>query len=209
MDSSMDNSALDKIIQSRHSVRSFSDHAPGKDMIKDIVEAGRLAPYAGLANRGSTDFRKFFVIHRNNSAVYKLRTAAAEAVVAKLAAMPEIDDPRAQPMLAAMRSIADKGLPPWHAPWLIIVAERRGYPAHEMQSLGFCLENMWLKATALNLGMQMVSAINDLNGTEILGEILGINPAEFCCGACLIGYPLTSGRDEPRQEPVLSITWLE
>ena len=40
------------------------------------------------------------------------------------------------------------------APYYIVVAERKGYPPVELQSLAHCMENMWLKATALGLGFQ-------------------------------------------------------
>jgi len=44
-----------------------------------------------------------------------------------------------------------------YRPYYIVVAERSGIPPAEQQSLAHCLENMWLKATALGLGFQLVS----------------------------------------------------
>ena len=44
------------------------------------------------------------------------------------------------------------------APEFIVVAEKKGFSAVEQQSLAHCLENMWLKATALNPGFQFVSS---------------------------------------------------
>ncbi|MGD0953085.1 MAG: hypothetical protein ABR985_11955 [Methanotrichaceae archaeon] len=34
----------------------------------------------------------------------------------------------------------------------MVVAERKSFPPVEQQSLAHCLQNMWLKATALGLG---------------------------------------------------------
>ena len=48
------------------------------------------------------------------------------------------------------------------APYYIVVAERKGYPPVELQSLAHCLENMWLKATALELGFQIVSITSEM-----------------------------------------------
>lgn len=44
------------------------------------------------------------------------------------------------------------------APEFIVVAEKKGFPEVEQQSLAHCLENMWLKANALDLGFQLVSS---------------------------------------------------
>ncbi len=49
--------------------------------------------------------------------------------------------------------IGDKGIPGVStAPYFIIIAELRGIPPAEQESLAHVLENMWLKTTALNLG---------------------------------------------------------
>ncbi len=52
------------------------------------------------------------------------------------------------------------------APYFIVGAEKKGFPAVEQQFLAHCLENMWLKATALGLGFQLVS--RQLRWTTIL-----------------------------------------
>ncbi len=48
------------------------------------------------------------------------------------------------------------------APYFIIIAEKKGFLRVEQQSLAHCLENMWLKATALDLGFQLVFATAQL-----------------------------------------------
>lgn len=205
----MENKSISGIISSRSTVRSFTDQVPSKDLITEVLEAGRLAPYAGLANRGTTDFRRFFVLPRGSKSIELLRSAILQEVKVKLPEYERSNDPKMQNMLQVMRMISEKGLPPWTAPWLVIVAERRGHPAHEVQSMGHCIENIWLQATALDLGIQLVSAINDLNGSELLGQILCLDAAQFHCTAFQIGYPASPPRQDARHEPDLLITWLD
>lgn len=204
----LDNEILDRLIMSRRSVRAYKSEIPDRALIAQIIEAGRQAPYAGLANRGTNDFRHFFVIAKDSPVVDKLRIACAEAVREKLAVYEQQNDPRMKNMLQAMRMIAEKGLPPWQAPWLIIIAERKGFPPREGQSLACVLENMWLKTTALGLGMQLVSAINDLEESVALSEVTGLPAGEYAYDACQIGWPEGSNREQPREEPASSVKWI-
>src|SRR5664280_1998331 len=60
------------------------------------------------------------------------------------------------------------------APYFIIVAEKKGFPAVEQQALAHCLENMWLKATALGLGFQLVSITAQMTDNPAFCKILDI-----------------------------------
>lgn len=203
------NECLDSIIRSRHTVRQFSDVIPDREMIEQIIEAGRLSPYAGLPNKGTTDFRRFFVISKNSDKIEQLKALTIEAVQAKLDSLENEDNPKMQRMLGGMRMVVKNGPPIGGAPWLVIIAERRGFPAREDQALAFCLAHMWLKATALGLGMQLVSAISDLKDSPELSDMLGLPTGEFTFDACSIGYPDAPISETLREEPHLSITWLE
>jgi len=75
------------------------------------------------------------------------------------------------------------------APFYIVLAERRGYPPAELQSLAHCLENMWLKATALGLGFQLVSVTSGMSSDAAFCAILGLPPGEWELMGCAVGYP--------------------
>ena len=75
------------------------------------------------------------------------------------------------------------------APYYIVVAERRGFPPVELQSLAHCLENMWLKATALDLGFQIVSVTSQMSSDPAFCAILGIPSGEWELMGCAVGYP--------------------
>ncbi len=79
----------------------------------------------------------------------------------------------------------------------------------EQQSLAHCLQNMWLKATALGLGFQLVSATAQMDANPEFCELLGINPDEWAFYGCAIGYPdeeLTSSVRPPVDEVT---RWIE
>lgn len=208
-DFSVCNEILDRIIRSRHSVRQFKDEIPSREMITQVIEAGRLSPYAGLPNKGTTDFRRFFVISKNSGMIGQLKELTIEAVQEKLLSHEGNENPKMQRMMNGMRMVVANGPSIGSAPWLIIIAERRGFPARENEALAFCLANMWLKATALGLGLQLVSAISDLKDSPELSEMLGLETGEFTFDACSIGYPVSSISDVVRDEPHLAVTWFE
>jgi len=107
-----------------------------------------------------------------------------------------------------LEMIAEHGLPISNAPYYIVVAERKGIPPAEAQSLAHCLQNMWLKATALGLGFQLISATAEMSGNKDFCELLGIPFGKFGLDGCLIGYQdqQPAPIDRPRLVDVL--TWL-
>jgi nitroreductase len=95
------------------------------------------------------------------------------------------------------------------APYYIVVAERKGYPPVELQSLAHCMENMWLKATALGLGFQLVSITSEMSKNPEFCRILGINAGAWDLMGCAIGYPHDELSPSIRP-PVDDVTrWLE
>jgi nitroreductase len=95
------------------------------------------------------------------------------------------------------------------APCYIVVAERRGFPPVGLQSLAHCMENMWLKATALGLGFQLVSVTSQLSDDPAFCAVLGLNPGEWDLMGCAIGYPPDELTPSIRP-PVEDVTrWLE
>ena len=91
---------------------------------------------------------------------------------------------RAQAVMFVQRlsMIKKRGMVPGvgTAPYYIVVAERRGFPPVELQSLAHCLENMWLKATALDLGFHIVSITQKCQMIQSSVRFLGFPPANGC-----------------------------
>ena len=212
------NVTLDQILAHRRSYRMFKPEFPPEDAIRRIIHAGLLAPFAAAAVGNSSDyFRRFFVMKKGSQSM----NAAAPLVMAEIHRMSDSlhDDMknnlrlREQAIGFAQRlaMIKKLGVVPGigTAPYYIVVAERKGYPPVELQSLAHCMENMWLKATALELGFQIVSITSEMAQKPEFCNILGITPGEWELMGCAIGYPqeVLSPSIRPNVEDVTR--WLE
>jgi nitroreductase len=211
------NAIIDDILASRRSYRMFLPLIPPEDAIRRIIHAGLLAPYAAAAVGTSHDyFRRFFVI-RNGSAsmeaVQPIVFNAATGMAAELDHAMEVN-PKLRFQAAAFAErltlIKKMGKVPGvgTAPYYIIVAEKKGFPPVGQQSLAHCLENMWLKATALDLGFQLVSITSQMSDDAEFCRRLGIAPGIWDLAGCAVGYP----KDElsPAIRPAVDdvTTWL-
>mgnify|MGYP001190489407 CR=1 FL=1 len=213
-----ENAIIDRIIGCRRSNREFGPDIPEKEDIRRILHAGIMAPYAAVAVRTSKDyFRRFFVIKSGSQAMNSLSRFVFEKVQkmeAELALAMERDPlfrKRAAGFYRRLAMIAKLGFVPGvgTAPYYIVAAERRGYPPVELQSLAHCMENMWLKATALGLGFQLVSVTSEMADDPVFCSELGLRPGKWALMGCAVGYP----RDElsPAIRPPVDdvTTWIE
>jgi nitroreductase len=134
--------SLDEIISYRRSIRVFKAEFPPIEDIKKIIRAGPLAPYADAAVGDVKDIRKFFIIRKNSKTLQK------NPSLMKIGTS----------FLKRLEMVKNQGVPGvGTAPYYIIIAERKGIPQVEQQSLAHCLQNMWLKSTELGLGFHLVS----------------------------------------------------
>jgi nitroreductase len=213
-----ENAVIDRVLGCRRSCRQFAAEVPDREQIERIIHAGLLAPFAAAAVGTSKDyFRRFFVIPLGSEAMRALSPLVMEKVrrmEADLArAMKE--DPvlreKTSGFLRRLEMIVKGGIVPGigTAPYYIVVAEKRGFPPVELQSLAHCMENMWLKATALGLGFQLVSVTSEMADHAGFCKVLAIQPGEWALTGCAVGYP----RDElsPAIRPPAGdvTTWLE
>jgi len=188
--------AFDNIIEARRSIRFFNDEMPPKECIEDIINAGLLAPYAAQAVGEEEYFRKFIVISKNSEKMKEIAEIAknnvkmaSKGLKAQMEKNPYLKE-KGSSFLKRLELFADKGvLGIGTAPYYIVVAEKKGFPPVEQQSLAHCLQNMWLKATSLDLGFHLVSATAQMGEDKDFCEILGINPGEFGVNGCAVGYP--------------------
>lgn len=209
------NNAFDKILKTRRSIRFFRDESPPKELIEDIISAGLFAPYAGLAMENEEYFRKFIVIPRNTRAMEKITEITknkmkvkSEAFKSEMDKNPYLKE-KGVAFSKRLELFADKGvLGIGTAPYYIVVAEKKGFPPVQQQSLAHCLENMWLKATSLNLGFHLVSATAQMAEDEDFSRILGIKFGEYEINGCAIGYPKENLPESSRPETKEVISWI-
>ena len=209
---------LDRILAERRSYRMFKPELPPEDAIRRIIHAGLLAPFAAAAVGSSTDyFRRFFVMRMGSRSM----KAASPLVMEQVGVMADAlkKEMEKNPALRKMAgsfaqrldAIQKMGRVPGigTAPNYVIVAERKGYPPVELQSLAHCMENMWLKATALDLGFHLVPVTSQMSKSPAFCKILGIPAGEWELMGCAIGYPQDELSPSIRP-PVEDVTrWLE
>ncbi|MGB9175937.1 MAG: nitroreductase family protein [Methanoregula sp.] len=189
---------LDQILAERRSHRVFRPDFCSDDEIRRILHAGLLAPFAAAAVGGSHDyFRRFFVLRKGSesmNAVIPLVMRQVQKMSADLETEMQKDPSlraKAAGFVRRLSMIRDAGVIPGigTAPFYVVVAERRGYPPVELQSLAHCLENMWLKATALGLGFQIVSVTSQMSSDPAFCAVLGLPPGAWELMGCGVGYP--------------------
>ena len=69
---------LDKILEQRQSIRHFDITEVPEEKLEAVIEAGRLAPFAGLVQKDTDSFRHFFVIHKDSEIVEKIKALCEE-----------------------------------------------------------------------------------------------------------------------------------
>lgn len=208
------NNMFDEIIKSRRSVRFFKDEFPSKEFIKDILNAGMMAPYAAQAVGENEDFRRFFVFENGSESMEiaaNLMGKKAEEGLNHFKRMitekPFLKN-KVQPFMDKLQMIVDKGvLGVGTAPYFIVVAELRGVPPVEQESIAHCLENMWLKATALQLGFHLVSLTSQMAEEEEFMKLLDIPVGKYGINGCAIGYPAMKAPSVPRPNITKVTKW--
>jgi nitroreductase len=116
----------------------------------------------------------------------------------------------ASSFLKKLELFSDKGvLGIGTAPYYIIIAEKKGFPPVEQQSLAHCLQNMWLKTTTLNLGFHLVSATSQMAEDDDFCKAVGINSKEYAINGCAIGYAKEIPQKASRPENKEVIRWME
>ncbi len=212
------NIVFDRIIIERRSHRKFREEFPAESHIRDIIHAGLHAPFAAAAvSKTENYFRRFFVLKKDSKSMTMVAPLIFEEVKVAASNLERAmeNDPQLRTqaigfanrlaMIKKMGKVPGVGT----APYFIIVAEKKGFPAVEQQTLAHCLENMWLKATALSLGFQLVSITAQMADNPAFCKILEIPPGEWALMGCAIGYPAEELSFSVRP-PVDRVTrWLE
>ena len=210
---------LDEIINARRTYRMFRPGVPPAVHIGGIIQAGLAAPFAAAAvgGKGHEYFRQFFVFPRGSrdlviagGLLMQKVHMMAEELEMQMKNNPSLR-PKVEPFYCRLEMIRKAGVVPGveTAPYYIVVAERKGYPPVEQQSLAHCLENMWLKATSLNLGFQLVSVTGQMGPDPEFCRLLGIQPDVFELNGCAVGYYQEQLPPSIRPPAELVTRWME
>ncbi|NTV90119.1 MAG: nitroreductase family protein [Clostridiales bacterium] len=196
-----DNQLLDRILSERHTTRSFKDVAPDKELIEEVLNAGMISPYASISSNDIEIFRHFYVIPKGNPLLEKINSLISSQTSEDLEQFNRLQ--QSDPLIKKygegygrmLANVSKNGLPGFvDVPCLIIAAEWRGARKAEKQSLAHAMQNMWLKATALNLGFQLVSPIESMTWNQEFNGIFGYEPGLYGFHGCVLGYPTENKR---------------
>ena len=209
-----DGKSLEAIMASRRTVRRFMPQAPPRDLVERVVRAGLLAPYSGLGVTRE-DFRRVVVVSRDSTVMTQATLLLKQSIRAtrqRLEQEMQHDSQvrsRGQAYLKVLQ-MAEKGEAPIlaKAPYYLVVAEERAIPHVEHCSLAHCLQNMWLEATALGLGFQLVTATQGMSEDRKFCELLGLPAGVYVLDGCLLGYAAETPKPVKRPDPSQVITWL-
>lgn len=206
---------LDKIIENRRSVRQFKPDVPSRELITSIINAGLWAPYASLAVNANEDFRKFYVITSESGLITKINDIIKEHTKGFLRQFEETIEENTffkehgsnfHKRLLGVVQGGVAGLT--EAPCLIIVSENKGLPSAERQSLAHVMQNMWLKATSLNLGFRVLSMFESISDSKEFCDVLGAEYGKNAFNACIVGYALNDIGTGKRSKIEDVVKWL-
>ena len=190
-----DNEVLDRILEARKTCRAFSDEMPTDDEIKEVIQAGCVAPYASIDSKEIKPFRHFFVIRRDDPKIEQIDALIRKQSACDLKQRLKDEEQDAflkengQGVRNLWKHVAECGESAFpNPPCVIIAAEWRGARRAERQSLAHMIQNMWLKATAMNLDFQIISVVENMVDNEAFCKMLGLPTDRYGFHACVLGH---------------------
>ncbi len=210
-----DNNSLDNIISTRHSIRAFKEDIPPKEKIEAVVEAGMKAPFASVSADDIDVFRHFFVVPRESGKLPEIDRLIREQSLEDLKGLnKEIESDQfirdhSKILKGLWSMVAEKGIPGFtEVPYLVVAAEWAGARRAERQSLAHVMQNMWLKATALELGFCLVSPIESMMNNDQFCSLFDLPTGRYGFHGCMIGYSKQE-LDKVKGKPVTGkVEWL-
>ena len=170
-------------ILTRRSTRAYKPDPVELEKLKQVVEAGRYAP-----SGGNHQSNHFFVLRTPEV----LRELAA-LVESAFAGMEAEEDTYISLKRAILRSKQGGYVFHYHAPVLVVIANRKAYSNHLADTVT-AAENMMIAANALDLGSCYINQLNWLNEDPTLlsfFQSMGLREDERLYASVALGYPDT------------------
>ena len=167
-------------IMTRRSTRRMKTKLPPREMIEQVIEAGRAAP------SGSNSQTTHFIVITKPSTLQEL----AELVQSEFAKM-EIEPDTYVSLRNSINASKTGGYVfHYNAPVLIVTANKKGY-GNAMADSACALENMMIAANALDLGACWINQLHWLTEHEAIQTYmkgLGLRDDETITGSLILGY---------------------
>ena len=181
-----------KSIEDRRSIRNYTDKKISEDIVKDILNCGRLAPSA--KNRQPW----YFVVAQN-----QIKDKIADMMTNYAI---NADDTIESARIGHKSSVNSTANIIKQAPILILVFREKNdnWIIGDNLSIGACVQNMCLRATDLGLGTLWIRDI--VYVAEDVAKMLGHSELELNC-ALSLGYPNETPKMRPRKKLEDIIEW--
>lgn len=189
-------------IKTRRSTRKYKEEMPPRELIEQVIEAGRYAP-SGHNNQTT------HLIVITDKKVHEEITAVVKDALSKMEVGPDTYVSLKYAVEAAKK---DGYTFFYQAPVLIVAANKKGY-GNALADTGCALENMMVAANALDLGSCWINNLHWLDENEQVREYLyqyGLGKDETITGGLALGYAFN---DLPERTPLERkgnpVTWVE
>ena len=210
-----DKMTFEQTIKSRCSTRSFSKDIPPNDDVNEIIRSCIFAPYANSSGLSYNEIRKVFVFKQNTDSMIKARDLLltqikkySRIINTALIFLPFLKR-RLKPFANKLTVISQNGIPALNdAPYFIVIAEKNGFPSNQKQSIAHSLQNIWLTATNLGLGFQMVFMASVMSKNKKFLQLLDLKKGDFVLDGCVIGYPLVNSETKKEYKIDEFVTWI-
>lgn len=172
-----------ELIRTRRSTRRYRPEMPERELLEQIVEAGRYAP-----SGGNSQTTHFFVLQDR-----KLLDELAVIVRESFAAMEEKEGMYRSMLSSIRQSKNGNYVFHYNAPVLIVTANKKDY-GNNIADCACVLENMMLMANGLDLGSCWINQLKWLNEDPAVLSFFqryGLAEDERIYGALAVGHPDT------------------
>jgi nitroreductase len=207
--------SLDYVVRSRKSERIFTNEFPDAEVVKNIVQSAVYAPYGRATGRPYQEIRRIFVLSKKSEKHIKARELIylemkknARKLNYLLLFLPFLRK-RMQTFSDRISSLSKSGIPALNeASYYIIIAEKKGFPPVEKQSMAHALQNVWLSSTAAGLGFQLITSTGMMSNNKKFCDLLGLPKGLYQLDGCVIGIPKNSTIEFKEFEFDKFITWI-
>ncbi len=203
----MEENAVIKCIKERRSIRNYLDKEIPKEIIEEIISAGKYAPSAEDRQPWK------FIVITNRDLINELSNEVKKQISEILKKKKkwkkkyrELEDERAVLFLKAVSS-SKQDVIFYNAPVIIFILTEEG--AFNDESCACCAENMMLSAWSTGIGSCWIGFAKFLEMNEEAMKKIGV-PEGYHISACLIfGYPEKVPKATIRKPTADIIKWIE
>ena len=202
----MTNDFIDKL-KDRRSIRKFEDKPIDKNILEEIIQAGKYAPSAD----NKQPWR--FIVIQNNDAIQDISKSIKKEIKKILKKrhllkffFPQLKKRETIGLLYGA-AMAPKDVIFHNAPALILIVTKKGLFNNE--SCACCAQNMMLAADSIGIGSCWIGFANFLERNKNKTNEIGIPEDYHIAAAIVFGHPIKKPKNARPRKPMANvIKWI-